>query len=138
MSGGVRIFVSFDHDHDEDLFRLLYENAQIADAKFELVDWSPEMGLVGDWQAELRARFRTIDVVVVICGSHADTAVAVNSELQIAQQTGTKYVLLGGWRKITRRPRSAKASDKIYQWSRENLERLLKGYSLSAFNKTQG
>jgi len=123
----TRVFISFDYDHDGDLKTLLVGQARNPDSPFEIADWS-----IKDasplWRSEARRRIRACAVVAVICGQHTHTASGVATELSIAQEEGIPYFLLegraaGGCTK----PSSAKATDKIYTWSWDNLKKLIGG-----------
>lgn len=63
-----------------------------------------------------------------MCGEHTDTASGVSAELAIAQEENKPYFLLWGRsRKTCKKPKSAKSSDKIYKWTRDNLKSLIGG-----------
>jgi hypothetical protein len=123
-----RIFISFDFDHDEDLRNLLVGQAKNPDSPFELSDWSVKEPMTGDWKAKVRTRIRGVDQVLVICGEHTHTASGVAVELTIAQEEGKPYFLLWGRSgKNCTKPTSAKSSDKIYNWTWDNLKKLIGG-----------
>ena len=69
-----RVFTSFDFDHDEDLRNLLVGQAKNPDTPFELVDYSVKEPLIGNWKEKVRTRIRGVDIVLVMCGEHTDTA----------------------------------------------------------------
>jgi len=126
----TRVYISFDydHDHDEDLKILLVGQAKHSDSPFEIADWSIKEPITGNWQEKARERIRAVDVVAVICGHHTDTATGVAAEVAIAQDENQPYFLLGGRNSGTnKKPTTAKASDKIYEWTWENLKRLIAG-----------
>lgn len=123
-----KVFTSFDFDHDEDLRNLLVGQAKNSDSPFELADWSVKEPMTGDWKAKVRTRIRKTDQVVVICGQYTDTATGVSEELRIAQEEGIPYFLLWGRNgKTCKKPKSAKSSDKIYEWTWDNLKALIGG-----------
>ena len=123
-----RVFISFDYDHDETLKTFLVGQAKLPDSPFELADWSIKEHIDGNWKAKAAARIRAVDVVVVICGRHTDTAVGVSAELEIAQAEGKPYFLLNGYSGQTGvKPRAARPSDKVYNWTWDNLKRLIEG-----------
>jgi len=124
----VRVFISFDFDHNEDLRNLLVGQSKNPDSPFEIADWSVSEELTGDWKAKVQAKIRRVEQVAVICGEHTDTATGVNAEIQIAQEEEKAYFLLEGRKnKTNRKPKSAKASDKMYTWTWENLKKLISG-----------
>ena len=124
----IRVFTSFDFDHDEDLRVLLIGQAKNADSPFDLADWSVKERLAGNWQEKVRERIRKVDQMVVICGEYTHSAKGVSTELQIAQEEKLSYFLLHGRKnKAGSKPTSAKPTDKIYDWTWDNLKRLIGG-----------
>jgi hypothetical protein len=70
-----------------------------------------------------------IDVVIVICGEDAYLAKSVAAELTIAQEKNKPYFLLTAYANRTcTRPTSAMPSDKIYEWTWDNLKTLIGGW----------
>jgi len=124
----VRVFISFDFDHDRELKDLLVGQSRNPDAPFEIVDWSIKEPLRGDWKEKVRSRIKNVDQVIVICGEHTDKATGVSIEVEIAQEEEKPYFLLWGRKdKQCKKPKAAKASDKIYRWTWENLKKLITG-----------
>ena len=124
----VRVFVSFDFDHDEDLRNLLVGQSKHPDSPFELADWSLKDLMSGNWKEKVRPRIRSVDIVAVICGEYTDTATGVSAELLIAQEEGKPYFLLRGRANRTcKKPKTAKDTDKIYNWTWDNLKALIGG-----------
>ena len=124
----TRVFISFDFDHDESQKHLLIGQAKNPDSPFELSDWSSKEHLTGDWRAKIKAKMAYVDVVCVLCGKNMSTATGVSHEVTIAQELGKQYFLLaayagGGCKK----PNTAKAGDLVYDWSWENLKKLIGG-----------
>lgn len=69
-----------------------------------------------------------IDVVIVICGAHTDTATGVAAELEIAKYAGKDYFLLWGRPgEYCKKPSTASAGDDIYKWTWDNLKSLIDG-----------
>jgi hypothetical protein len=123
-----RVFISFDFDHDEDLRNLLVGQAQNPDSPFEIKDRSLKEPLTGNWKDKVRQRMDNIDVVIVICGEATDKAAGVAAELTIARQAGKPYFLLWGRNgKTCTKPTTALDSDKIYNWTWDNLKVLIAG-----------
>jgi hypothetical protein len=124
----VRIFTSFDYDHDESLRMLLMGQAKNSDTPFEIHDWSVKEPFAGDWKEKVRLKIRKVDQVIVICGEFTDTATGVNAELRIAREEGKPYFLLAGYKdKTCKKPLAALAQDQIYKWSWDNLKILIHG-----------
>ena len=124
----TKAFVSFDYDHDADLKTMLVGQAKNPDSPFEIADYSVKEPLTGDWKRKVREKLKLVSVVIVICGEHTDTASGVSAELEIAQELAKSYFLLWGRSdKTCVKPKSAKASDKIYKWTWDNLKALIGG-----------
>jgi len=123
-----RVFTSFDFDHDEDLRNLLVGQSKNPDSPFEMADWSVKEAESGDWEEKVRARIRRCQLIVVLCGEHTDSASGVGAELRIAQDEGIPYFLLWGRSsKTCKKPMSAKSTDRIYNWTWDNLKQLIGG-----------
>jgi hypothetical protein len=81
-----------------------------------------------DWKNKARTRIKGCDAVIVICGEYTDTATGVSAELEIAQEEAIPYFLLWGKSdKTCLKPKTAKSSDKIYNWTWDNLKALING-----------
>lgn len=123
-----RVFISFDYDHDESLKNLLVGQSRYADSPFDITDMSIKEPIATNWKENARRRIKGCDVVIVICGTHTDTAFGVSAELKIAQQEGVDYFLLHGYsERNCVKPKSAYNSDKIYKWTWDNLKKLIGG-----------
>ena len=63
-----------------------------------------------------------------MCGHYTDTATGVNAEMRIARDESKPYFLLGGRASGTnKKPTAALSSDKIYEWTWDNLKKLIAG-----------
>ena len=123
-----RVFISFDFDHDEDLRKMLRGQARNPDSPFAIVDWSLKESLPGDWKAKVRSRIRQTDLTIVICGQHTHTATGVAAELTITREERNPYFLLHGRKdKRCTKPTSATSADGVYEWTWENLKKLVGG-----------
>jgi hypothetical protein len=123
-----RVFISFDYDHDVDLKSLLVGQARNPDSPFEIVDMSIKETISSNWKANARTRIKGCDVVVVICGNNTSTASGVSAELRIAQEENIPYFLLHGRSSGTiEKPTVAQGSDKVYNWTWDNLRLLIQG-----------
>lgn len=123
-----RAFISFDFDHDEDLRNLLVGQAKNPDSPFDIADWSVKEPLSGNWKEKVRERIRKTDLTIVICGEWTHTATGVAEELRITREEGKPYFLLRGRsNKTCTKPTTALASDKIYEWTWDNLKALVGG-----------
>ena len=123
-----RAFISFDYDHDLDLKNLLVGQAKNPDTPFDIVDLSIKEAISQQWKEKARTRIKGCDVVIVICGEHTNTAAGVAAELSITQEERVTYFLLWGRSgKTCVKPTTALPSDKIYDWTWDNLKRLING-----------
>jgi hypothetical protein len=123
-----RAFISFDYDHDSDLKTMLVGQSKHPDTPFDITDMSIKEPLSGNWREKARARIRGCDVVIVICGQYTNNATGVSAELNIAQEEKVPYFLLCGRPdKTCVKPTAATATDKIYNWTWDNLKVLING-----------
>jgi len=121
--GNVRIFISFDLDHDVDLYDLLLEQSANASLGFEVSSRSEASTLKDPEDAGLRRRIRDADQVIVICGEHTDASVGILAELRIAQEEQKPYFLLWGRRdSMCTKPAGAKSSEGMYGWTPRILQ----------------
>jgi len=124
----TRLFISFDYDHDEDLRNLLAGQAKHPDTPFDIYDRSIKEPLSGDWKEKFRRRLSNVDEMVVICGEYTHLASGVAQEVRIAQEEGKPYFLLHGRSGRTcMKPGTARATDKVYNWTWDNLKALISG-----------
>ena len=123
------VFISFDLYHDEDKKTLLAEQAKLPDSLFEVTDTSVREHLIDDWKAKIRHRIDNTDVVTIPGGEHAFLAEGVAEELTIAQEKNTPYFLLAASADRTcTKLTSAMSSDKVYEWTWDNLKTLIGGW----------
>jgi hypothetical protein len=126
--GRKRVFVSFDYDNDARIKDLLVGQSMHSDSPFELADWSIKEHMTGDWKEKARKRIRAVDVVCVLCGTKTHTAVGVAAELRLAQEEKIEYFLLKGYSdQACTKPTSANATDRMYDWTWDNLKALIGG-----------
>jgi hypothetical protein len=121
-------FISFDFDHDEDLRNLLVGQSRHPDTPFEIRDWSVREPFVGDWQEKVRQRIRRTNLTIIVCSQYTHTAIGVATELSITREVGNPYFLLAGRSGVAcTKPTSAWPTDKIYNWTWDNLRALIDG-----------
>ena len=124
----MRVFISFDYDHDDDLRVLLVGQSRNPDSPFEIADCSLKEPLTGNWKEKIRPRIRSVSQVAVICGQYTDSAIGVSAEVEIARDEGKPYFLLAGRAAGgNKKPVSALSIDKMYKWTWENLKILIRG-----------
>lgn len=122
----VRAFISFDYDNDKSIKELLVGQSKHSDTPFDIADWSVKEHLTGDWKEKVRQRIKKTDQIIILCGQN--NAAGVNAEVKLAQEENKPYFLLIGYKdKTCVKPKTAKASDKMYSWTWENLKILLNG-----------
>ena len=122
-----RVFISFDYDHDLDIKTMLAGQAKLPDSPFDFTDASVQDHLTGDWKEKVKQRIKNADQVCVLCGEYTDTATGVNAEVRIAQELGKPYFLLAGRGSKSKKPTAAKFTDKLYDWTWDNLKKLVGG-----------
>jgi hypothetical protein len=124
----TRVFISFDYDHDDDLREMLLGQAKNPDSPFEIADWSLKEPLTGDWKEKIKPRIRSVSQIAVICGHYTDSAVGVSAEIEIARSEGVSYFLLAGRATgVNKKPKAALSTDKMYNWTWDNLKKLIAG-----------
>ena len=119
----IHIFVSFDVEHDGELYQLLLGQSGSPGFDFAVLGCSAG-GTATDVVSEtVRGRIREADQVIVICGEHTDSSSRVSAELRIAQEGRIPYFLLWGRRDIMcAKPIGAKRDEGMYSWTRQILE----------------
>lgn len=127
MATKKRAFISFDVDNDDKVKIMLTGQAKLPDSPFDFKDNSVKEHLTGDWKEKVKNRMDNVDVVIVLCGKMTHTASGVSAELSIAKEKDKPYFLLAAYPKGYTKPTSATKSDKIYQWTWDNLKKLING-----------
>jgi hypothetical protein len=119
----VRIFMSFDLDHDQDLHDLLLEQSLRGTSGFEISARSQARMMTDLYDEKVRRRIREADEVIVICGEHTEASPRVSAELRIAQEEQKPYFLLWGRREsMCTKPNAAKPKEGMYSWTWEILQ----------------
>lgn len=107
---------------------MLAGQAKLQDSPFDFKDASVKEHLTGDWKEKVRRRMDNIDVVIVLCGEKTHTAKGVSAELEIAQEKKKEYFLLQAYSsKTCTKPTAALSTDKMYNWTWDNLKKLIGG-----------
>ena len=88
-----RAFISFDFDNDSDLRENLVHQSDQPDSPFSVVDCSVRAPYNERWRQRVRSIIRSVDLVIIICGAHTDTAKGVAAELTMAQEEGSKRLV---------------------------------------------
>jgi hypothetical protein len=119
----ANVFVSFDTDHDGELYELLLAESRASCSGFGISGASDRLPSTVVGSESVRRPIREADQVIVICGEHTEASVRVGAELRIVHEEGTPYFLLWGRRDIMcTKPIGAKPSDGMYSWTRQILQ----------------
>jgi len=119
----TRIFISFDHEHDSDLRKLLEAQSRKPGSSFLIMGTSPSEASRRARGTDARPDIQAADEVVVICGEHTHESLLVATELAITQEEEKPYMLLWGRReKMCMKPDGARNADAMYSWTREIFE----------------
>lgn len=117
----VHVFVSFDIEHDWDLYELLLAQSRNPSSGFSVLGGSERSSAM--LAGSVRRRIREADEVIVICGEHTEISTHVSAELRIAQEERTPYFLLWGRRELMcTKPIGAQRSEGMYSWTRQILQ----------------
>jgi hypothetical protein len=117
----ARVYISFDVDHDRELYERLLGQAR--GAGFCVSGESEFVSSDERWAERARRRIREADEVIVICGEHTEASQGMTAEIRIAQEEKTPYFLLWGRRgAMCTKPTGAKSAEGMYNWTREILE----------------
>ena len=96
----IRVFVSYDREHDGDLHDRLLDQASKATSVFEISARSRVRAPTDLEDEGLRRDIREADEVIIICGEHTDCSMRVGTELRITQEEKRPYFLLLGRREL--------------------------------------
>ena len=119
----IQVFVSFDIEHDRELYELLLEQSRTPSSFFAVSGGSERLTATDVWSERVRRRIREADQVIVICGEHTDASMGVFSELRIAQEEQKPYFLLCVRREIMcTKPAGAKSLEGMYKWTSQILQ----------------
>ena len=114
----VRVFLSFDVDHDLDLGERLCEQSRRGSSGFQVSARSAGGTVTDRWCETVRRRIRDADEVIVICGEHTEDSIRVSSELRIVQEEQKPYFMLWGRReRMCTMPARATRSGCMYSWT---------------------
>jgi hypothetical protein len=114
----VRVFLSFDPLHDDDLKGRLLAEAAKSCSGFEILGCSEATAMTDAWKDRVRRRIGASDEVIVICGEHTQDSVQAAAEIRIAQEEQKPYFLLWGRREaMCTKPIGARPSEGMYSWT---------------------
>jgi hypothetical protein len=113
----VRLFSCFDPRHDTDLHTRLLGCTELEGSSVRVVDASREAMPLAGWEESLRTRLARVDLVLVSCGEHTESSLAVSGELRAAQESSTPYLMVRGRRHAPwTQPACSRADDRVYTW----------------------
>ena len=115
----IRVFASFDRDCDGDLRERLLAQSRSSDSPFEVADWSGNgaASSAANLGESLRERIDQVDALIVLCGEHTASSIAMSLELRTAQDQSKPYFLIRGRRELScTMPVGAKPEDSMYTW----------------------
>jgi hypothetical protein len=119
----LHVFVSFDMEHDGELYELLLAQSRAPSSGFAVLGGSERSTATDVGSERARRLIVEADQVIVICGEHTEASIAVSAELRIAQQERTPYFLLWGRREIMcTKPIGATSGEGMYGWTRQIVQ----------------
>ena len=119
----LRVFASFDVDHDLDLEARLSEESQGSGLGITVAERSVTGNVTDRWHAEVRRRIRSVDQIIVLCGEHTRDSPRMSSELRIAQEEEKPCLFLWGRReRMCTLPAGARRDEAMYSWNWETLQ----------------
>jgi hypothetical protein len=118
----VRIFLSYDLEHDGDLWDVILAQSQESASGFEISGRSEPRDMTDPWEERQRRRIRDADEVIVVCGEHTADSLRMSAELRIVQEEEKPYFLLWGRRgTMCTRPTGSRSHDSMYSWTPDIL-----------------
>jgi hypothetical protein len=133
----IPVFVSFDPQHDQELFELLLTQSRTQSSGFSII------GSSSGATAEALDHDRTLNSIreasqlIVLCGEHSESSTSMTAELTIAEQEDKPYFLVWGRREIMcTKPTGAKSSEGMYSWTLPILRDQLEQMTRSSKRKT--
>lgn len=116
----IPVFVSFDVEHDRDLYELLLEQSNTPTSSFAVSASSEQPTGTEVWSNRVRREVAGASQVIVICGENTKGSTGVTAELAAAQDAEKPYLLLWGRREsMCTKPDGAKSVDGMYSWTQQ-------------------
>ena len=114
----VHVFVSFDLEHDRELYEMILAQSRTQSSGFLIVGSSNRATAHSLCSEKTVHAIREANQLIVICGEHSESSASMTAELRVAQQEGKPYFLLWGRREIMcTKPAGAKSSEGMYSWT---------------------
>ncbi len=129
----VQVFVSFDVQHDEDLYALLLTESQTPSSGFAVLGRSSRSAAGSSASQSSYRQLSEADQMIVLCGEHTGTSTRVSDELEFARREKIPYILVWGRRELMcTKPNGARPADGMYSWTREILQDQIRATSRNA------
>ncbi len=114
----IRAFISFNPEHDKELYELILEQSEARSSGFCIIGCSERAAAYGLCSEKTASRIRSADQMIILCGEHSEESPTMTAELRVAQQEDTPYILLWGRRDVMcTKPVGAKSSEGMYSWT---------------------
>ena len=129
----LRVFISFDVDHDLDLEARLSDQSERQGLGITVTARSAKGSVSDQWCSEVRRRIRGADQVIVLCGEHTRDSTRMESELRIAREEDKPCLFLWGRRdSMCTLPAGVKRDESMYRWNRGTLREQIQAASRKA------
>lgn len=87
-----RTFISFDYDNNHGHKVLFAGQAKNSKTPFDIADWSSKSELPqATWEAQISNKISRCDIMIVLVGRSAGSAIGVHKEIAMAQKHGIPY-----------------------------------------------
>jgi hypothetical protein len=124
--GSIRVFVSFNLEHDEHLYEVLLQQSRLEASGFEVCGSSEPLADTSLWDGRVREQIAEADQVIVICGERTGSSPSMYAELRIAREERKPYLLLWGQRELMcQKPIGAESHEGMYNWTPQILQERL-------------
>lgn len=118
----LHVFISFDLEHDEDLYAPLVEQSRTPSSGSAVLGGSKRSTTAYLAAESVRRQIREANQVIVICGEHTEASAWVGAELLVAQEERTPFLLWGRRDSMCTKPHGAKTAEGMYSWTRQILQ----------------
>lgn len=113
MTKPVRVYISFDFEHDLELKNGLVAQLETLGFGPNWIDQSIQSTIIDErWQTHARQRIGASDLVLVICGRNTSTVKGIDIEYKIARQMNKPVRFLRGRQEGASLPHDVGASDR--------------------------
>ena len=119
----IKVFVSYDYDHDAALKETLIGQSKLPDSPFSINDVSLKE-TTPEWQQEARKAIESCDVFIVLLGDYTNQAKGVLREVTMARNIGKRRFQL---RKRGHWPIPLKGAGEVIAWRWKNIKNQLQG-----------